>query len=390
MFLRLFTLVMAAALFVVQIVPRRQRGDEPQDVLITGTFYSDQWLTTHLVPLAQSGRVGHILMVADRPVPAMEGVSAAYPPPALVRAVGGVAARTLLFAWLGLTRRYQVIGGFHLLLNGMVAAIVARLTRARSLYICGGGPREVQGGGFETENKLYGKLDGPDPFIESLLLAFVRRIDLTICMGETAVDYFQGRGVQRTLAIIPGGFPGEVFHPGDTAPEFDFILVGRLSAVKRVDLFIDVIGKVVASVPTARAVIVGDGPDREALVAQVTNLGLGDAVYFAGWQNNVADWLRRSKVFVLTSESEGLSQALLQAMMCGLPSVVSNVGDLKDCIAHKENGFLVDTLDVDAFAEPFLELLENPSTYDRMRANAIRTGAAYETGTVAEAWDKVL
>jgi glycosyltransferase involved in cell wall biosynthesis len=57
------------------------------------------------------------------------------------------------------------------------------------------------------------------------------------------------------------------------------------------------------------------------------NLGIDRNVRFAGHQNTVEDWLRKSKVFVLTSDSEGLSLSMMEAMMCGLPAIVSDVGE---------------------------------------------------------------
>ena len=104
----------------------------------------------------------------------------------------------------------------------------------------------------------------------------------------------------------------------------------------------------------------------------------------------MADWLRRSRVFVLTSESEGLSQALLQATMCGLPAIVSDVGDLRDCINHRENGFLVPELTVEAFAGYFVTLLDDKQTYEDFRKNALQSAARYQVPNVARVWDEIL
>lgn len=389
--LRVFTLVFRwLTIASAVLVPPPRRTSEPLRVLITGTFYSDQWLVTHLAPLAACERVRSVSMVSSRPVPEMEGVTAIYPAPILLRLFGEVGARSLLFAAIGLTGRYDVLGGFHLLLNGMLATLVGHLTRSWSLYICGGGPREVLGGGYLTENRIYGRLHDADRFIERQLLAIVDRIDVTVCMGDTAVEFFQQRGVRTRLAVIAGGFSPVEFHPGESEPEFDFILIGRLSSVKRVDLFLDAICEVRASRPGVSAVVVGDGPDRESLERHAAESGVTPNVEFAGWQNNIGEWLRRSRVFVLTSESEGLSQALLQALMCGLPAVVSNVGDLKDSVSDGVNGFLVDELSAPVFARRFIELLENDSLYARMRKNALESAERYKSPNVASAWDQLL
>ena len=134
--IRVFTSIYYLSLVIVSlIVPRKTASKStPERILITGTFYSDQWLTTHLIPLAASSRVKSIVMIASSPVPEIKGVTAIYPNTFSKRVLGEVGSRSLLFAWHGLKRRYDVVAGFHLLLNGMIAVLVGRLTRKRSLY----------------------------------------------------------------------------------------------------------------------------------------------------------------------------------------------------------------------------------------------------------------
>ncbi len=390
--LRLVTSVYYLSLrLICLVIPRPANdGNDPVNILVTGTFYSDQWLVTHLRPLAGCSRVDEVVMVASSRVPDMDGVTAVYPPAWLRTLLGEVGSRSCLFIWYGLKRRYDVIAGFHLLLNGMIAILLARLTRKRSLYFCGGGPRELEGGGFSTENRIYGRLDAPDPYIESLLAGTVREADMIITMGESAARYFRSLDVNSRVEIVPGGFDPMEFHPGMEEPRYDFILVGRLSGVKRVDLFIRTMQDVNRRYPNATAVIVGDGPDRTELENLCQTLEITNSITFAGWQNNVADWLRQSRIFVLTSESEGLSQALIQAQMCGLPAIVSNVGDLKDIVSHAENGYLVDQLTVEAFSEYFVKLLDDEARYRQFRKRSLQMTDQYKTPNVSVSWETIL
>jgi glycosyltransferase involved in cell wall biosynthesis len=71
-------------------------------------------------------------------------------------------------------------------------------------------------------------------------------------------------------------------------------------------------------------------------------LGTTEQIEFVGYRDDVHVFLQHSRVFVLTSESEGLSQAMVQGMLCGLPAVVTNVGDLRDLVDHGVSGFLID------------------------------------------------
>ena len=79
------------------------------------------------------------------------------------------------------------------------------------------------------------------------------------------------------------------------------------------------------SAPKARLLVVGDGPQRASLEAMVPS-GLAARVYFAGAQEEVAPWLSASDVAVLSSESEGLSNSILEYMAAGLPVIATDVG----------------------------------------------------------------
>lgn len=360
------------------------------EVLLTGTFYSDHWIRTHLLPLARASRCRRVRMVATTPVPTIEKVEAVYPPRWLVRAIGSVPSRLLLFVWLGLRDRPHVVGGFHLLLNGLVAGLLGHAIGARTLYICGGGPREVEGGGYATENKLFNKLGSPDMPVERALLEAVRDFDIVIVMGSSAVRYFRQWDTVDRYYIVPGGFDGDQFYPADHEPTADLILVGRLSSVKRVDTLLRAVGAMQAERPGASAIVVGDGPDRPTLEALAADLGITPYVTFAGWQNDVAHWLRRARIFTLTSDSEGLSQAMVQAMLCGLPVVVSNVGDLSDLVQNSENGFLVNDRRPEQFAACFSEILADPHRWTAMSASARATAERLEIRNVSRVWDDIL
>ena len=89
-------------------------------------------------------------------------------------------------------------------------------------------------------------------------------------------------------------------------------------------------------------VIVGDGPQRGALEAQVAALQLHGRVRFTGNLKDVAPWLQAFDIFALPSyANEGVPQAIMQAMACGLPVVSTPVGSIGEIVSHEETGLLV-------------------------------------------------
>ena len=80
----------------------------------------------------------------------------------------------------------------------------------------------------------------------------------------------------------------------------------------------------------------------------------------------------------------------MEAMLCGLPAVVSAVGDLGDVVCDGENGFLVRTRTPEEFADRILRLIQDPVRLMRCSRAALRTGRRYELAAAGQLWDRVL
>jgi glycosyltransferase involved in cell wall biosynthesis len=376
-------------LTLFKVIPQKKVPAQVK-VLITGTFYSDHWLTTHLKPMANANNCAQLIMVSASPVPDMNNVQGAYAPKWLQNIAGQVGARLLYFSWLAIKERPDVLVGFHLLVNGLFVALLARLIGAKSVYICGGGPREVAGGGIKTESRIFNRIGQADLFIEKLLLKSVDAMSLVVTMGTSAIEYFKEKGVIARCEILPGGFDNDVFCPDvNIVKKYDLILVGRLSEVKRVDRFLHAIKKAKEKIPSLNAVIVGDGPDKKELERLAVQLGIADDVDFVGWQNNVHEWLQKSKCFSLTSDSEGLSQALIQAMMTGLPAITSDVGDLGNLLKDGENGYLVLPLTESNFAAAYLKLFKAQNKQIEFSKKAYKNTQKFSFEQVELHWNKI-
>jgi glycosyltransferase involved in cell wall biosynthesis len=360
-------------------------------VLLTGTFHSDNWITAHLGPLAASRSCRRVTMVATEPVPALAKVVGVYPPRWLRRCIGDTPARLLTFGVVAIRTRPDAVGGFHLLVNGLVAALVARLVGARSWYFCVGGITELRDGGVWGENRYFSGLRTPDPTVERQLLQAVASFDLVVTMGRGAIGEFRRRGVTEPhFEIIPGGIADrDATHPVGVR-EFDVILVARLVSIKRIELFIDAIAALRAMRPGTRATIVGDGPLRAALADHASQRGVADAITFAGHQDDVRSWLRCSRVFVLTSRSEGLALSMIEAMMEGLPAVVPNVGDLGDLVENGRNGYLVDDPTPQSFAAHVAQVLRDERTYRDFAMSARAAALAFSVAAATAKWDALL
>jgi glycosyltransferase involved in cell wall biosynthesis len=300
----------------------------------------------------------------------------------------------LVFVWIGLRDRPHVVGGFHILFNGLMSIMLAPLIGAASIYFCVGGPPEIAGGGTHTGlpegGGLFRRMQTPDVVVERRLLYAIKHCDLVITMGTGAARFFREHKVGSVVKAIPGAVPEAVCQCINPGGPIDVIAVGRLAPIKRPDILVESLAYVKKSLPNVSAVIVGDGPLRDSVEEQARLLGLDGAVRFVGHQVEVMPWLRESKVFVLTSDSEGLSLAMMEAMTCGLPVVVSDVGDLSDLVADGENGYLVPRRSPRAFADRIIRLLTEPVLRTAFSASARKAALRCATEETTRKWDDLM
>ena len=122
----------------------------------------------------------------------------------------------------------------------------------------------------------------------------------------------------------------------------------------------------------ARLVVVGDGPQRDALVQQVATLDLASRVVFAGQRNDVVPWLRASDVFALPSyANEGVPQALLQAMFASVPCVTTDAGAIPEIARDGDTATIVQRENSLALAAGIDALLADPSRAAAQAARAL-------------------
>jgi glycosyltransferase involved in cell wall biosynthesis len=124
-------------------------------------------------------------------------------------------------------------------------------------------------------------------------------------------------------------------------------------------------------------IVVGDGPHRSKLTARLAALDLGNLVRFVGHQADVLPWLQALDLFTLPSYgSEGVPQAIMQAMACGIPVVSTRVGAIPEAVGHELTGLLVASRSVAALAQGLGRLRDDHAARARFgsmgRARAVR------------------
>jgi glycosyltransferase involved in cell wall biosynthesis len=170
------------------------------------------------------------------------------------------------------------------------------------------------------------------------------------------------------IRVIPNGIDVERFRPREpdgrlreqlgldpTAPVAG--IVAALRPEKNHAMFLRVASLVRQKMPTARFLVVGDGPERAALESLAQELGVSEAVCFLGTRSDVPELLSLVDVLLLTSHSEANPICLLEAMAAGKPVVATRVGSVSESVQPGRNGFLVDPGDAAGMADCAGELL---------------------------------
>lgn len=208
--------------------------------------------------------------------------------------------------------------------------------------------------------------------------------DSTICVSNAIRDaliHEYGFPADRTVTIHNSISLTEFDEPSDAGlalraklgvggEEFLLVCVARLSEQKRIDILLLAMARLLRDGVNCKCVIVGDGPLREELLSQARALALTGHVIFEGFQRDIKPYLRAGTAFVLTSDREGFSLAILEAMACGLPCVVTNVGGAPEVIADRVQGFLVSPGSADEVANAISYLVSHPSEREEMSQRA--------------------
>lgn len=189
----------------------------------------------------------------------------------------------------------------------------------------------------------------------------------------------------RRLSFDPNGVDCTQFRPRDglraragglrttlgLAPEAPLVgCVGRLSPEKGPEVFVRAALPLLARRPDAHAVLIGDGPLRRVLEAQIEQLRLVGRVHLAGLRDDIAECLGELDLLALSSHSEAMPLALMEAMASGLPVVATRVGGVPDMVAHGVCGWVVAPGDFEDLGARCASLLDAAAQRQRFGAAA--------------------
>ncbi len=227
-----------------------------------------------------------------------------------------------------------------------------------------------------------------------------RRADAVIANSVAVRDFTASYyGVAAgSIRVIPNGVAIEAFQPRPEAAAAlrrragagpgDLLVgtLGRLSREKNVALFVSMAGEIARTVPAARFLIAGDGPERRRLEEMARALSVSERAFFAGAGEDVASVLGAMDLFVATSDTEGMPNAVMEAMAASLPVVATRVGGTEEVLADGTAGRLVPPGDLAPLVEAVEGLLRDGALRRKMgEEGRARIAKEFSAGRMVDA-----
>lgn len=263
------------------------------------------------------------------------------------------------------TGRFDAVH-LHSAKAGVVGRLAARITGTPALYSPHCFPFI---GEFGTPRRVFATA-------VEVVLGHLGATVVCVCEAERRIGLRHRVAPRRRLAVVLNGSPA---CPEGVEPDPALVALGAggpvaaaitvLRAQKTVDVLLDAAPLVFAALPQARVAVVGDGPLRDALHAQAAALGLDadERFAFLPFAAPAARHLAAADVYVLPSAWEALPIGALEALACGTPQVVTDVGGTGEAVSPA-TGLLVAPHDPRALAAAIVELLSDPARRDAMSA----------------------
>lgn len=229
------------------------------------------------------------------------------------------------------------------------------------------------------------------PVIRSFARWLMLRFTTHLVVQTNYIKEFYSNSIQERTTVIPNPVLESVFTLDGTITPFKRIIsVGRLYEQKNQKMMIDAFASIATKYPEYKLVIFGEGPLREDLTKHINDKGMKDRILLPGRSTKIIDELQASEIFCLSSDYEGMSNALLEAMCIGLPIITTKVSGVEDMLVNNTNAFIVNVGDVTAMTSAMDKLIANPEIRNKFSVNNKRLAVNYSLGRIVDKWEDLI
>lgn len=207
-----------------------------------------------------------------------------------------------------------------------------------------------------------------------------------------AKEYFNKR-IQTKSIIIQNPVVLNVAEKNDCIRRENIIVsVGRLDKQKNHKMLIDAFSKICMEFENYSLIIYGEGNEREKLEEYIEGKNLNNRIKLPGTSNQIHNQIKNASLFVLSSNFEGMPNALMEAMALGIPCISTDcpIGGPKELITHEENGLLVPVGNSEILSESIARLLSDKGLSERLSKNAMEIFETNSLDNITKLWESYI
>jgi len=220
---------------------------------------------------------------------------------------------------------------------------------------------------------------------------YLEAADVVVFQTEDAKSYFC-EAVQRKGVIIPNPIKDGLPMPFTGERKKEIVNFCRLSKQKNLPLLIDAFEKIHKEFPEYKLTIYGRGELKDELILYISKKGLESAVRILDFAENIHQKVLDAAMFVSSSDYEGISNSMIEAMAIGLPTICTDcpAGGAKMMIQDCENGLLVPVGDKEALYSAMKRLILDPSFANRLANNAVKIRERLNRDEICKKWIEII
>jgi glycosyltransferase involved in cell wall biosynthesis len=354
---------------------------------------ADRSLQNHIQPLINLYEIKKII-IRDKPGPILPKVIYYSPPNKISKnKILSVLWKTILLTILAFKEKPDVIHSFLIFPHGLISFISAKISHKKIGISMIAGPLELYSTESPIKKYAYSKTLPPLNFIGKISILILNKINYITVTGTYTKMFLIEKGIPENKIFVLHHFFSEntPFRPQERNKSSDFIYVGRLAKVKHIETLVKASYLVKKTYPNVKILIIGDGEEKKRLLNLTNSLNLTDNMNFIGYQQNVWDYINDSKAMILSSEREGFPMVAIEALLCGVPLISSNCGDINDILKNGYNSIIInDYSNYIDYANAMLLLMKKPELLYYYSKNAYETAKKFDINDVIYQWKQIL
>jgi glycosyltransferase involved in cell wall biosynthesis len=360
-------------------------------IVITTTL-NDNLFHAKLVPLVRSREDLEVVVVSDRQGPEYERIKWVWPKGIWAK-LGRLGGRLPLLAREILHPQTRLVMAYSVVPHGLFAVVLAKIRGVPVYLHFIAGPAEIK---FAhnvdvSDNRVIARSKNPQR-LERIAHRFSRYAEQVFVPGSNTEKFLiANEYLPKQIIKLHSTIDPTRYYSSNVKRDIDILASAQLRERKRPIFTLEIFRKILDRRPGTKFCWLGDGGMHDEFSAALDRLNLKDAVIWTQ-TNDVAEYYRSSKVFMLCSINEGLSLASMEAMACGMVAVATDCGDMSDTVLSGRTGQL---LPIEATQEQFvdaaLEYLRNDLEWSKQSKNAVEIIEREHSFPVAiSAWQGIL